>query len=101
MAITTAGGGGSGTGTLAAQTANGVNLFTTPNTTNAIFAVTVTATMPMAPISSAIAQTPQNFTFKAVVGPNANVRVPLYNPYSGVTPVAYAYSYQWVSIVFS
>ena len=101
MAITTAGGGGSGTGSLAANTATNVSLFSTPATTNAIFIVTVTASMPTAPVTVAtIPSTLQEFSFRTIVGPSTAVALPLYNAYAGGA-VNYAYSYQWCSIVFS
>lgn len=115
MAITTTGGSGSGTTAVAINTCYSPTLFTTPNTTNAIFIVTitwaVTATVPATGCQvitmglGGIAGgntyvTPPSGVHPIVikVGPNTDVKV-TWECTTGAGTVNW--SYNWVGVVIT
>jgi len=88
--ITTSGGSGTTNTSVGAQSGTNLSLFTTPNTTNAIFLVNILVAGATTGSGNYDLAYPQS-TINMKVGPNTSVSVPLFNNFSG----AYTYYAHW------
>jgi hypothetical protein len=96
--ITTAGGSGTATsGALTQLTGTNVSLFTTPNTTNAEFHVSILIAGSTEGTGAYPAPYPRQ-TLNMKVGPNTAVSAPVFNNYSSGTKTYYL-CYHWCSTV--
>lgn len=92
MAISTTGGSGTTSGSVSSGAGTTVNVFTTPNTTDAIFIVNLTVSQNVPTIGN-------TGYFRHIVGPNTTVYHAVSG--SGGGSPSYVIGYDWCGIVIS